>query len=234
MVTLRHLVAGNITRLRVHAQVPVDRVAQVATNYGLNWTMPWLKSVEQGSRGLSAEQLLMMPLVLSSALAHRVTLADLVAGEQPVELAPDQQVSHAHLREVVTGEPSHRPFTTSGIDPTALLTASNQQAVEKMRTVREANLGDVDVRTLGRAEAGAGQAEERLAKRLGVPVIVVIAAAASLWGRSLSDERDALVKQDPAAEAVAIARRLSAAVSARITQAAETDKGCAEPETVSA
>jgi hypothetical protein len=233
MVTLRHLVAGNITRLRVHAQVPVERVAQAAMGYGLKWTVPWLQSVEQGNRGLSAEQLLMMPLVLSSALAHRVTLADLVAGEHPVELSPDRQVSPAHLREMVTGEPTYRPFTTSAPDPAALLTASNQQAVEKMRTVRDANLGGVDVRTLGQAEAGAGPAEERLAKRLGVPVIVVIAAAASLWGRSLSDERDALVKKDPA-DATAVARRLGAAVSARIAQAAETAKGCAEPEAVSA
>jgi hypothetical protein len=232
-VTLRNLVSRNIARLRADAQAPVERVVQAAAGYGLEWTPSWLQSVEHGNRALNAEQLLLMPLVLSSALAHRVTLADLLSGEQPVEVSPEKQVSPAHLREVVTGEPSHRPFTTSAPDTTTMLMASNQQAVEKMRTVRDANLGDVDVRTLGQAEAGAGQTEARLAKRLGVPVIVVIAAAASLWGRSLSDERDALIKQDPA-EANVITRRLSAAVSARIAEAAEAAKSCAEPEVVSA
>jgi hypothetical protein len=232
VVTLRDLVSGNIARLRANSQVPLERVAQAATAYGLKWTTSWLQSVEHGNRALNAEQLLLMPLILSAAFAHGVTLADLLVGEHPVALSPVQPVSIAQLREVVTGAASHRPFTTATPDPTALLMASNQQAVEKMRMVREANLGDVDVRTLGQAEAGAGQAEQRLAKRLGVPVIVVIAAAASLWGRSLSDERDALAKEDPA-EAAAIVRRLSAAVSARITEAAGTAKGCAEPTAVS-
>jgi hypothetical protein len=235
MVTLRDLVSGNIGRLRANAQVPLERVAQAATAMGQKWTVAWLQSVEQGKRALNAEQLLLLPLVLSAALAHRVTLADLLAGEHVITVSPEQQITSAQLRDVVTGGPSLRPFRTAAAapDPTTMLMASNQQAVEKMRTVRDANLGNVDVRTLGQAEAGAGQAEQRLAKRLGVPVIVVIAAAASLWGRSLSDERDAQIKEEPAAEA-AITRRLSAAVSARITEAAESAKSCAEPEAVSA
>jgi hypothetical protein len=235
VVTLRDLVSGNVARLRASAQAPMEAVAKAAGAYGLKWTTSWLQSVENGNRALNAEQLLLLPLVLSAALAHRVTLADLLAGEHVITVSPEQQITSAQLRDVVTGGPSLRPFRTAAAapDPTTMLMASNQQAVEKMRTVRDANLGDVDVRTLGQAEAGAGQTEARLAKRLGVPVIVVIAAAASLWGRSLSDERDALIKQDPA-EANVITRRLSAAVSARIAEAAEAAKSCAEPEVVSA
>ncbi len=231
-VTLRALVSANIGRLRAASAVPLERVAQAAGVYGLKWTKSWLESVEQGNRALTGEQLLLMPLVLSAALTRRVSLLDLLSGEEPVALSAEHPVEAAHLREVVSGGPSMRPFPTVPSDATSLLVAANLQAVEKMRTVRSANLGDIDVRTLNQAEAGAGQAEEKLARKLGVPVIVVIAAAASLWGHSLTDERDAQT-QDPA-EANAVTRRLCAAVSARITEAAEAAKGCAEPEAVSA
>lgn len=168
-----------------------------------------------------------MPIVLSAALAHRVTLADLLLGDDPIVWRNGANntspITAAYLREIVTGAPFRRHFTEAGQDATALLIASNAAAVEKMRTVREANLGDVDVRTLGRAEAGAGTAESRLARRLNVPEIIVIAAAASLWGRSLSDERDALVRTNGTSQSLTtITRRLTNEVTKRISQAAES------------
>jgi transcriptional regulator with XRE-family HTH domain len=46
------------------------------------------------------------------------------------------------------------------------------------------------------AFAGATEAEERLARRLGVDRDLVVAAAADLWGRSLTAERDARVRAE--------------------------------------
>jgi hypothetical protein len=221
-VTFRELVASNLLRLRETAHVPVERVVQAAQGVGLNWSAAWLRSVEQGQKALSGEELVAMPIVLSAALAHRVTLADLLISDDPVVWKRDSApIPASYLREVVTGTPFRRHFTDTAHDATALLIASNAAAVEKMRTVREANLGDVDMRTLGRAEAGSGTAEARLARRLGVPEIVVIAAAASLWGRSLSDERDALVRANGTDQSLAtITRRLTAEVTKRIAEAA--------------
>jgi len=222
-VTFRDLVASNVSRLREAAQVSVERVVKAANSIGLDWNAGWLRAVEHGQKALSAEELVAMPIVLSTALAHRVTLADLLLGDAPVVWRPDSSpIAASYLREIVTGAPFRRHFTDAAQDATALLMASNAAAVEKMRTVREANLGDVDVRTLGRAEAGSGAAEARLARRLGVPEIIVIAAAASLWGRSLSDERDALVRANGSKQALAtITRRLTNDVTKRINEAAE-------------
>lgn len=218
-VSLRELVAANMTRLRTGGQVAIESVARSAQLLGLPWTSTWVSSVEHGTRALNAEQLIALPVVLSMALGYRVSLTDLINGDRPVALATGQDPLPAgYVRDIVTGTPYHRPFTAVAADATALLMASNAAVVEKMRQVREANLGDVDVRALGRAEAGAGAAESRLAKRLGIPEIIVIAASASLWGRSLSDERDARLR-DAAGSATTVNRQLTTAVIERIERA---------------
>lgn len=227
-ITFRALVAGNVLRLRESAGVAVERIVQAARGMGLNWSNTWVRGVEQGHRVLTAEELVALPMVLTSALAHRVTLADLLLGDDQVELGKGEPVAAAYLRETVTSAPFKRHVSEAAADATALLLASNAAAVEKMRTVREANLGDVDMRTLGLAEAGSGSAEARLARRLEVPEIVVIAAAASLWGRSLSDERDAQMRTNGAPQSIAtVTRRLTEKVIKRIIDA--TDATVPEP-----
>jgi hypothetical protein len=225
-ITFRDLVASNVSRLREAAQVPVDRVVKAAQSMGLEWNASWLRGVEQGQRSLTGEELIALPVVLSAALAHRVTLADLLLGDAPVVVRPDASpIAAPYLREIITGAPYRRHFSDVTQDATALLMASNAAAVEKMRIVREANFSDVDMRTLGRAEAGSGTAESRLARRLDVAEIIVIAAAASLWGRSLSDERDALLRGSGAKQSLAtITRRLSNEVTRRINEAAGTKR----------
>jgi hypothetical protein len=223
-VALRELVAGNLRRLRAEAGAQPDDLVPIARANGLDWTAPWLTSVERGSRSLSAEQLLALPVVLSGALRRRVTLADLLRGDAPVVLAanldpPLASVPAAYLRDVVTGEPVRRPFSTpvppAAPDPEA---GASARAAQRLREISRAGLGDVDIRALARAEAGAGAAEARLARRLDVPEIAVIAAAASLWGHSLAEEQTARTAAGTAAATVG--RRLAADLTSRIYQAA--------------
>ncbi len=230
-VTVRELIANNMSRLRNEAHAPIDRIVQAASAMGLGWTPAWLQSIEQGQKALTSEQLIAMPIVLSAAFACRVTLSDLLMGEAPVTLttAGGSPVSASYLREVVVGTPFKRQQSDVAADATAMLVASNAAAVEKMRAVRAANLSDVDVRTLGRAEAGSGSSESKLARRMGVAEIIVIAAAASLWGRSLSDERDAQLRDDPTLSATAVNRRLTAEVAKRITDAAAAKASAPTP-----
>jgi hypothetical protein len=220
-LALRALVGHNLARLRGEAGVPLDDIVRAAWGAGFDWTSAWLGGVERGSRSLTAEQLLALPVVLSASLGRRITLAELLAGEAPVALGIDGRgiVPARHLRDVVTGEPVRQPFAIPvmvapppGIDVAA-------RAAEKLREIRRGGLGDVDIRALGRAEAGAGDAETRLARRLGIAPIRVIAAAASLWGHSLTEERDARLA-DGAGPAAAVARRLTMELTARIDEAA--------------
>jgi transcriptional regulator with XRE-family HTH domain len=223
-VPLRAVIARNLRRLRQDAGVELEDVSRAASGTGLEWSLSWLSSLERGTRSPSAEQLLALPVVLSTALGFRVTLADLLTGDAPVLLGPDTgarvSVPAKHLRALVTGEPMRRPFAApalAGGDLAAEL-GEAARAAEKMREIRRAGLGDVDVRALSRAEAGAGDAETKLAKKLSVAPIRVIAAAASLWGRSLTEERAGRVAAGQGS-AAQVTKKLTGELTARMDEA---------------
>lgn len=241
-VTVRTLIARNLRRLRLDATAGHDDVVRAARHYGLGWTAQWVAAVERGQRVPTAEQLVALPMVLSEAFGHRVGLADLLLGDGPVVLgsaadAVPVPVSGAHLREVLTAGVYRRPFRTPAT-PFASVDEGGDgalsRAARKMRAIGDAGLGDVDIRALAAAEAGAGEVEDKLARKLGLAPIVVIAAAASLWGRSLTEERaarldvDAAFREDrPGPKPTAVMRKLTAELAARIEQAAARK---AEPE----
>lgn len=228
-VPARALLADNLRRLRTEAGVPVDQVVRAAYGHGLDWTASWLAGVERGSRGLSAEQLLALPVVLADALGFRVTLTDLLAGEAPILLVNEAPIGRSglarasvpagYLRDLVTGEPVPRPFSAAQQPEPAATVSPAQRAAEQVGEIRRAGLGDVDIRALGRAQSGAGEAEARLARRLGVAPVVVAAAAASLWGHSLTEERDARVAAGEGPVST-VSRRLTGDLSVRLDEAA--------------
>ncbi|WP_203907149.1 hypothetical protein [Rhizocola hellebori] len=230
-MTLRDLIATNIRRLRSGTSVQHEDVARAATHFGLEWTAAWVSAVERGQKALTAEQLIALPLVLTTALQHRVSLSDLLLGEGSLHLGkpiPGTTLSTYYLREIITASPFRRSFLDfDKAELEAQMLAAEQSAAaaaaEKMREITRANLGDVDIRALKRAEEGATAHESKLAKKLEVPEIVVIAAAASLWGRSLTEERDALLQPDegiPAPKPAVIMRKLTNLIQDKLEEAA--------------
>jgi hypothetical protein len=175
-----------------------------------------------------------LPIVLTEAFGHRVSIADLLLTDEPVKLRakviedePAVPVSGSYLREVATAPPFRRPFSAPGSGPTGIDVTEGAlaRAAAKMREIGRAGLGDVDIRALHRAEAGAGDVEDKLARKLGVAPIIVIAAAAGLWGRSLTEERQARLTVDtfsdePHPQPATVMRRLKAELTERIEQAA--------------
>ncbi|WP_157631598.1 hypothetical protein [Catelliglobosispora koreensis] len=226
---LRELIAANIQRLRsATAGVGPEDIARAATNFGLSWTPAWVTGVEKGQKALTAEQLIALPFVLSSALGHRISLSDLFLGDASIHLGepvPGTSLSPSYLREVITATPFRRPFLDLDLpdpaDADAAAPSPVVQAAEKMREITRAGLGDVDVRALKRAEEGAGEAEAKLAKKLNVAEIVVIAAAASLWGRSLTEERDAQLEPEDSVKTsrATLTRKMSAQIVEKLEQA---------------
>lgn len=243
-ITLRDLIASNVRRLRTEAGVTVDMVSKAATDFGLDWSPTWLNALERGQRALSAEQLLALPLVLGHAFSHAVSLADLLGGEGRVRLkvaprnakssVPAQRkdgdpvdpaatedthaVELSGLREAATAIPLRRPF--SGPAEKSDAKSAPEQAADKMRAISKANLGNIDIRALNKAEAGAGDLEQKLARKLGVAEIVVIAACASLWGHAMVVERDKQMLEPDAPVRNMLTRNLNEAVTKRIEDAA--------------
>ncbi len=230
--TLRELVADNLRRLRSVTAAQPDDVVRAAAQFGLEWTTSWYLAVERGQKPLSAEHLLALPPILTSALAYRVSLSDLLLGDgsmhfgQPVD---GTTISLHYLRELVTAAPFRRSFLDFDDIETQQRTelALAQAAAEKMRIIVRANLGDVDVRALAKTEAAATDLESKLAKKLGVPDIVVIAAAASLWGHSMAEERDALLNPaqgEPVPSKSTVSRKLTTAITHKLEEAEEAAK----------
>jgi transcriptional regulator with XRE-family HTH domain len=221
---LRELIAANIRRLRSATPLEAEDIAKAASHFGLAWTPAWVAGVEKGAKALTAEQLIALPFVLTSALGHRVSLADLFLGEAAIHLGQQVEgtsISPSYLREMITAAPFRRPFLEFEMPETSETDNPVLQAAEKMREIQRANLGDVDIRAIKRAEDGAGDTEAKLAKKLGVAEIVVIAAAASLWGRSLTEERDALADVENANKTIkaTITRKLANSITEKLAQA---------------
>ena len=216
-MALRSVVAGNVRRLREDAGTPLEEIGRAAAGIGLEWTPTWLTALEKGTKSPTAEQLLVLPVVLSAAFGQRVTLADLLAGDAPILLGPETPVRQRQLRDLVTGEPN-RPLISLPVPDHAPEISASARAAEKMREIRRAGLGNVDMRALSRAEAGAGDAEVKLARKLGIAPIRVIAAAASLWGRSLTEERDYRIAVEGAAPTT-VARKLTTDLTLRLEEA---------------
>jgi hypothetical protein len=216
-VALRTLLAGNLRRLREDAGTGLDQIILAASAIGLEWTPTLLTALEKGTKVPTAEQLLVLPVVLSAAFGHRVTLSDLLDGDTPVLLGTETVLQPKELRDLVTGTPD-RPLISLPMPEPPPEVSPATKAAEKMREIRRSGLGNVDMRALSRAEAGAGDAETRLARKLGIAPIRVIAAAASLWGRSLTEERDFRVAVE-GAPAATVLRKLTADLTIRLDEA---------------
>lgn len=216
-VALRTVLAGNLRRLREAHGTAHEVITRAAATIGLEWTATWLTSLEKGTKAPTAEQLLALPVVLTATYGQRVTLADLLACDSPILLGPQTPVRPRHLRDLVTGTPE-RPLISLPVPEPAADLSPAQRAAEKMREIRRAGFGNVDMRALSRAEEGAGDAETKLARKLGITPIRVIAAAASLWGRSLSEERDHRMAVE-GATATAVLRKLTTDLTIRLDEA---------------
>jgi len=224
-VTLRELVAANLRRLRSSTSAEPADVVRAAAQFGLQWTASWYSAIEKGQKPLSAEQLLALPPILTSAFAYRVSLSDLLLGEGSMHLGQQVDgttISLHYLRELVTSSPFKRSFLDFDEQEAPREITPAQAAAAKMREIVRANLGEVDIRALARCEAGATDLEAKLARKLGVPEIVVIAAAASCWGRSMAEERDALMNPqdgEPAPKAATVSRKLTTAITNKLDEA---------------
>jgi hypothetical protein len=217
------LLGRNLERLRVEATATYNDLARAARRLGLDWSEQWFAAIELGTRPIGAEEMIALPMVLADALRRAVGLGDLLLGDEPVRLAAGSTpISPGALRDMLTAPPQRRAFVADHDEPRATSEESPlARAAERMREIREAGLGDVDVRVLAQAEEGAGVRETRLAGRLGVPPAVVYAACAALWGRSLTEERAARIGEGGAgAPPAVVMRRLTAELTRKIARAA--------------
>jgi hypothetical protein len=179
-----------------------DDVARAARVLGLAWSRSKVAALERGDKALPAEELLLLPLVLATAECGEPSLADLLPdGSGAVRLGDQIVMPAAVLAQVVRGE----EIDISEIDSPSIResfawveTWAEGGGLERLVSMVGAATAVAPGRTWREwvaAERAAGDAEQIAARRLGVPILAVVAAALATWGHGLTEERDARAAQ---------------------------------------
>ena len=163
--TLQALIGRNARRIRTDARFTLDRVAAEVTALGHPWTHSRVAAFERGTVAATLPMLLIVASALNRLVEAPVTLADLVASTDPVQITEAVAVEASLVAAALSGE----PVDIGPADPFA-----NIDDAEPMRTVL----------------SGTGRAERDLAASLGIDARTLADASRDTWGRSYSDERD--------------------------------------------
>jgi transcriptional regulator with XRE-family HTH domain len=171
-------------QIREEAGLNREDIARRAKMFGLPWHRPTVGQIEQAKRGLTAAELLLLPLI------YRVPLRDLLPGpDTAVWLTDETAVYGPELLRVL--DDGHVPGRDSRVGPGGW---HFQQVVEGLQGVGNAlkrSLEDFPWRAQGEFIAPPDEAETKAAKRLNTSPQYVAYTARELWGRGLAEERDA-------------------------------------------
>jgi transcriptional regulator with XRE-family HTH domain len=176
-ISLAAAIGRRIRQLRDERGFTQGDVAHAARIYGLGWTRATVAAIESGARNLSAEELVLLPVLIGELTAPSdgtwevyLELRDLIPDDDrdlEIDLAP--------------GEPGG-PYPWPWHVVRAILSSQLADAFPASPRPNE----DLDL---------PGEVEERAAVRLGVPVDLVMEASYRLWGHSLTAERDRLMQE---------------------------------------
>jgi hypothetical protein len=190
--TLAQVVGWNAKRLR--GEVSGDRLASAAKNRGLNWGTGRIADLEAGRVSPTLSTLIALALALGDIRGEPIPLYELVSWDGFVSVAGDLVLSGRALATYVSGEPVQIVLTgdtPGGLAKVKKLFDRVQAQFVAARTEISPRFADLDIALCARVESNSGEAEQRAADSLGVDVYALTLGSVYLWGRSLSDERDA-------------------------------------------
>lgn len=181
------ILAQQVKLLREQYGRSQDDVARGARHHGLRWTRATVAALELGRRRLSALETLLLPAVLNYGLGINSSLdaARLIPEKAVIQLPDGTLSSGEQVRKMISGEARTSPSRVPGTPEFRQV-----EAIRRRRKTREQGV-------LTEREAS-GDAEQKAATKLKRTPFEVAVAARSLWGRSLTAERDDRVaKQAP-------------------------------------
>lgn len=188
---LAQAVGRRMRTLRDAHGVTADAVALQARRMGLGWQRSTVATIEAGRRRLTAEELLLLPLLLSSALPVSVRLRDLLDAE--AALTGELVMTAAGFRQLLAED---GPLWGGYKLRTAPDAGGRRSSVEVWQRI-ERLYPDVHAgarlnldRLLAVEQAAGGEAEQHAARALGCAAIEVSAVAHRLWGHGLTAERE--------------------------------------------
>ena len=218
--TISAVVGERLRRWRKEARLTQDQVATAARGFGLDWKRGTVASIEGGHREVSLSEFLALPFLaqffgsadswnrLASFLPPQVQTDEtahsrggdslvLDLTETEVELASGCWIDIKHLRALVAGYPAGGRKVPKNALVTWGLVA---EAASQTTALFEATLRDFSS-SIAATMPQLREAEQKAAKKLGVSADAVLAAALTLWGKTLTDERDARAEKQITDEA---------------------------------
>ena len=182
---LTTVLAANARALRGSARI--DDVARAARRHGANWGPNRVWDIEHGKVPPTVPTLIALALALGDVHGREFTLADLMASDESVTLLDDLTVTSDELAGFLRG----------GV----VVVDEKQLMAEALRSIRATLKSQDDwPPRCKRIKHGLlvavlrdyGEAEEYLARDLGLDRDRLVAEMCALWGRSFHAERDAI------------------------------------------
>jgi transcriptional regulator with XRE-family HTH domain len=187
METAQQVLRTNLLRLRKERGQRQDDLAEAVREVGLEWTQATVAAIETGNRKLSLEEVFLLAVVL------RIPLADLLVTEDKAIDFSGVRLSSTDAARVAKGE---LVFIGSTQAAARVLAERSQTGLAKhAEMARRYGVPDREIWKAGIASLG--DPEGKAARRLGVSAFDVAAAALSLWGHRLGQERDRRVSEGP-------------------------------------
>jgi transcriptional regulator with XRE-family HTH domain len=197
-VTLSDLVGTKVRIARDHAGSTQDDVARAARLTGLGWGRSTIADLERGKKRLSAEELLLLPLLFSLAFDIEASLEWILrptTADEPgpwVQLTDDARIRHGGVAAIISRKgdwTEHYPgaYDIPATEPTH---QPISERAPRLKELRNRYWPAADLASIAAAErASMNDAEQKAARRLTVPAVAISIAAVRKWGHSLTEER---------------------------------------------
>lgn len=100
---LRQVVGQRVRELREHAGLRQDDLALAARVFGLLWNHSRIAALERGAKSINAEELVLLPAILGSALGRPVGMGELFNADGSIQLSRAVEIPARSLFEVLCG-----------------------------------------------------------------------------------------------------------------------------------
>lgn len=115
---LRQVVGQRVRELREQAGLRQDDLALAARGFGLLWNHSRVAALERGAKAISAEELVLLPAILGSALGRPVGMGKLFDSDGSVQLSRSAEIPSRSLSEVLCGADPKPRIVCQGIGET--------------------------------------------------------------------------------------------------------------------
>lgn len=147
---LRAVIGDGVRRVRESTGTRQDDVARAARSHGLAWDRPRIGALERGEKAINADEMALLPLVMTSACGRPVHLPELIdpeaeiqvgdlvmPGRSLIELYAGRPVLTMRNRRLSTDEWVQRAMKQTAENITAMIDQFQKQGAEAIKGLSE-------------------------------------------------------------------------------------------------